>query len=82
MIFQVNIVDDVHLSLATGRGESTGVMQLQFDADVDDVLGGISQEDLIEYAIKNLPHSELLDKMGKEDCMDHFNVTLTEEEEE
>ena len=74
MIFEVNAADEICTSLEKARGESTGVISLQFDADMEDVLCNVSDEDLLQYCVDRLAQSEILDKIGREECLGHFGV--------
>jgi hypothetical protein len=74
MVFDVQAVDDVHCSLSRARGETAGLIDLQFDADMEAVIQNVSDEDLLEYCVKRLMTSEILDKIGRKECLEHFGV--------
>lgn len=71
MIFEV-FADDIMIDLKKSRGESTGLIKLNFDADAGDILGHFQAEDILPH----IDREHFLDKIGKEFAMEYFGITV------
>lgn len=63
-------VDVLRASLVTMRGETTGCMELEFEAEASELL---DQMDIAD-AVSHFGEDELLEFIGKQKAMDYFNI--------